>query len=100
MGWYNANWASREKITIPKENILGPLTNNEVLITADNLDSRFWNRVKSDGSDIVVTSSDGTTKLKRELAYFNTTDGIVGSVKHGLCCRSCFIYLLQLFIRL
>jgi hypothetical protein len=34
----------------------------------------FFSNVKSDGSDIVVTASDGTTKLSRELVSINTTN--------------------------
>jgi len=42
------------------------------LITEANIKDAFWGHVKADGSDVAVTSSDGVTKLKRELVSIDT----------------------------
>lgn len=73
MAWYNSSWLYRQKITINHTKVPGDLTSFPVLITADNIKSAFWGHVKSDGSDIVLTANDGTTKLYRELVQIDTT---------------------------
>jgi len=57
-----ANKAFLKNVTDSTDSIDFP-----VLINEHDLPSSFWTNVKADGSDIVVTSSNGTTKLKREL---------------------------------
>lgn len=70
MGWYNASWTKRVKVTVDKTKLGGSdQTNFPVYVNLNNLPAGFWSAVKANGSDIVVTSSDGTTKLNRELAW-------------------------------
>lgn len=70
--WYNASWGYRVKITIDHTKVAETSTNFPVLITEANLPAGFWTHVNASGSDIVVTSEDGTTKLDRELVAINT----------------------------
>lgn len=63
--WYNNNWSSRKQITIDytKVNSSGaPHSNFPVLINL-NSDNDLASNARSDGFDILFTSSDGTTKL-------------------------------------
>jgi hypothetical protein len=71
LSWYNAAWKYRVELTIPHGQFTGD-TALTLPITGANLPSEFWSHVKADGSDIVITQSDGTTKLKRQIAYINT----------------------------
>ncbi|GAI93148.1 unnamed protein product, partial [marine sediment metagenome] len=68
-----AGWDYREKIT--QDHTKVPNTDQadfSVLITEANIKDHFWGHVKADGSDVAVTSSDGETKLKRELVSIDT----------------------------
>lgn len=74
--WFNTNWLNRRAITIDSSKVggTGNLTDFTVLITEADFDSTdFFSKVKSDGSDIVLTQDDGTTKLKRQLVKIDTT---------------------------
>ncbi len=53
--------------------VASTLTDFPVYVALSDLGSDFHTNVKSDGSDIVVTSSNGTTKLSRELVAIDTT---------------------------
>jgi len=73
MGWYNLSWLYRVKVTV--DNTKVPNTdqlNYPALITEANMPDEFWGLVKADGSDIVATSDDEETKLKRELVSIDT----------------------------
>jgi hypothetical protein len=71
--WYDENWSYRVPITINESQIDAALTNFPVYVNLDNLASHFFTNVKSDGSDIRVTASDGMTELPIELAGINTS---------------------------
>lgn len=78
MGWYNTSWNYRIKITIDHTKVGADALNFPVLVyendsSQDQLDDHFWANVKSDGSDIIITQSDGTTKQKRELVKIDTS---------------------------
>lgn len=76
--WYNGDWTYRKKITIDHTKVSAPsggLVDFPIYLDLSGLGSDFFSNVKSDGSDIVVTSSDGTTKLKRELVSIDTSSG-------------------------
>ena len=58
--WYNASWQYRRLVTI--SNPAGTaLTDYQVLISLDN--TFDFSKVKADGSDILLTTSDGTTMI-------------------------------------
>ena len=75
-GWYDLSWGHRQEITIDAANINSNLTDFTMLLTAAGFGSDFWSNVKSDGSDIVITTTDGT-KLDRELVSINTATEIM-----------------------
>ena len=66
--WYNTSWIYRIEVTLDNDKA-GNATQTDfpIVLTENNVPALFWDGVESDGTDIVVTSADGTTKLKREL---------------------------------
>jgi hypothetical protein len=68
-------WSNRIKITIDADQVAADLTNFPVYINlADfNGTAGFFENVKSDGGDIRMTKSDGTTELAREIVAISTT---------------------------
>jgi hypothetical protein len=70
--WYDVNWNFRFKVTIDQLFVDSDLTNFVVVLRETGVPAGFWTNVRSDGADIVVTASDGTTKLDRELVSINT----------------------------
>lgn len=71
--WYDVNWNFRFKVTIDQLFVDSDLTNFVVVLRESGIPTGFWTNVRSDGADLVVTASDGTTKLDRELVSINTT---------------------------
>jgi hypothetical protein len=71
--WYNTNWLYRAQITINHTKVANNQTNFPVLIstTSSNLSSK----AASDGSDILFTQSDGTTKLNHEIDQYTSSTG-------------------------
>jgi uncharacterized repeat protein (TIGR01451 family) len=70
-GWYSQSWGYRKKLTVNPARVTGPLTDYPVYVDLSGMGSDFFTNVKADGSDIVVTSSDGSTKLPRQLFAFD-----------------------------
>lgn len=70
--WYNDNWAYRQAITVDSSLIDADLEDFAIMLTEDGFGAGFWNNVKADGSDIVITSADGVTRLDRELTTIDT----------------------------
>lgn len=68
--WYDGNWDYRQKITLESDYVDADLTDFALMINGDSFSRAFWDNVKADGSDIVVTLADGT-KLSRELVSIN-----------------------------
>ncbi len=71
--WYNGNWLYRKKFTVQHSKVNGDLSDFPVYLKLNDFGDSFFNTVKNDGSDIVITSSDKITKLARELEFINTT---------------------------
>ena len=71
-GWYDADWQYRFTVTVDPAQVSTDLTDFSLLITGDNVAPEFWSHVKADGSDIVVTAGDGTTRLDRDLIELDT----------------------------
>lgn len=88
VSWYNSNWAYRKKITIDYNKVDGDLVNFPLLVKInpiDNPEGLTEEQIqatldlayaKSDGSGLVFTSSDGKTKLKREIESI-TSEGVL-----------------------
>lgn len=75
-GWYNTDWTSRLTITIDHTKVAETRA-YPVLFTHDNVPEHFWSNVKNDGTDIVITSSDGETKIERDLVWISITDSVL-----------------------
>ena len=73
-GWYYpGQWLKRVKVTIDESQVKGDLTNFPVYIDLSDLSgTNFFSYVKSDGSDIRITSSSGDTEIPRELVFIDT----------------------------
>lgn len=71
--WYDTNWQFRQQITVDSTNITADLTDYAILLDSNAVGLDFFNNVKADGSDIVVTLGNGTTVLERELVTINTS---------------------------
>ena len=77
------------KVTVDKTKLGGAdQTNYPVYVDLSNLPAGFFTNVKSDGTDIVVTNSDGTTKLKRELVSITVASSIGELYFKGTCSSS------------
>ncbi len=75
--WYNAGWPFRKKITIDNARVGStgaPHTNFVVLINLTS-DANLTASARSDGYDILFTSSDGTTKLNHEIESYTSSTG-------------------------
>ncbi len=86
--WYNSSWLYRKQITIDGSQVSGAaeLINFPLLISGVDLDWRSsgdGGQVgKSDGTDILFTSSDGTTKLDHEIEkYVGATGELIAWVR-------------------
>ena len=71
MAWYNNNWDYRKKLTIDSSKVSGNVSSIPIYIDLADLGSDFFTNAKSDGSDIVITSDDGETKLSRDLVSYD-----------------------------
>jgi hypothetical protein len=75
MAWYNDNWNYRVKITVDNTKVASDLTNFPVYVDLGNLPADFHTNVnQTDGRDIRVTKSDGTTELAREVVFYDSTN--------------------------
>lgn len=66
------NYTNRIKVTVPTSKIDADLTNFPVAVQLSDLGSTFFDASQNSGQDIVVTSSDGTTRLAVELKNVST----------------------------
>jgi len=81
--WYNLAWTNRKAVTIDHTKVAGgsSLTNFAVLFSTTDANLKTvangGSVGKSDGSDILFTAGDGTTKLDHELERYNAATGEV-----------------------
>ncbi len=73
MAWYNTSWLDRVKITVDHTKVGANQTNFPVYVNLANLPAGFFSNVRTDGGDIRITQSDGTTELAREVVAIDTT---------------------------
>ncbi len=71
--WYDNNWGYRKAVNIAASAVDATLTDYPVYIDLSDFDSTFFTNVKSDGSDIRITTGDGTTETAYELVSIDTT---------------------------
>jgi hypothetical protein len=80
VNWFNydstgrCDWEYRKSITIPAGKVSGTLTNFPVLISLAS-DPDLAAYAKDDGTSIVFTGEDGTTKLSHEIESFTKATG-------------------------
>lgn len=72
--WYDDAWSYRTKITIAASEVDANVTDFPVFIDLEDLDSDFHSNVKSDASDIRVTTDDGETEVPREVVYYSSAN--------------------------
>jgi hypothetical protein len=74
--WYDCNWAKRIKITIDADYVNGDLSNFPVYVNLNGMPASFFDDVLTNGADLRVTTSNGTTEVAREIVWLNkTTNG-------------------------
>ncbi len=73
-GWYYpGQWLKRIKISIDESQVKSNLTDFPVYVDLSDLSgTNFFNYVKSDGSDIRITTSSGDTEIPREIVFIDT----------------------------
>lgn len=71
MAWYNASWLYRVKVTVQSAQVDETATGFPIYVDLSDLPSDFHTNVKSDGSDIRVTESDGSTEVPREVVFYD-----------------------------
>jgi hypothetical protein len=70
--WYDSDWDYRQKITIASSQVDSNLTDFPVYVDLATMSSGFFSNIQSDGGDIRVTKSDGTTEVAREVVSIDT----------------------------
>ena len=70
--WYNENWLYRLKITVLASQVDEDLSNFPVYVKLSNLPLAFHSNVRSDGGDIRITTSNGTTEIPREVVFYES----------------------------
>lgn len=71
-----AGWGFRQAITVDATKVPSDRSNYPVYVDLSDLNSDFFTNVKSDGSDIRVTTSDGETEVPREVVFITTGSSI------------------------
>lgn len=70
MAWFNNSWPYRMKLTVKASQVPANQSNFPVYVNLADLPAPFHENVKSDGSDIRVTSSDEVTEVAREVVSY------------------------------
>src|SRR5262249_8658568 len=79
--WYNTSWPYRKAITIDHTKVSGSSSLSSFPLLVSVTDANLKTVAngggvgKSDGTDILFTSSDGTTKLDHEIESYNASTG-------------------------
>lgn len=72
MGWYNASWQNRVKVTTLATKVDADLTDFPIYVPLSLLPAGFHTHVnQTDARDIRVTTSDGTTEVPREVVWYD-----------------------------
>lgn len=70
--WYDPSWSYRVKITVDNTQVSADLTDFPVYVDLADLPAGFHTNVKTDGSDIRVTTSDEVTEVPREVEVYDS----------------------------
>ena len=91
MAWL-ANWDYRASVVVASSKVPGDLTDFPVMVDLAEFGAShdFWSEVQSDGDDIRVTESDGTTEVPVDIVSIDTTGktGIVHFLADGTLSSS------------
>jgi hypothetical protein len=86
--WYNSGWQYRKKITIDGTKVAGTNAHLNFPLLINSIDPEWKSTsnggrvVKADGTDVLFTAADGTTKLDHEIEkYVNTTGELIAWVR-------------------
>ena len=74
--WYNSSWLYRISIVVDSAQVASDITDFVIYVDLSTLGSDFFANVKSDGGDIRITESDGTTEVPREVVFITTGSSI------------------------
>jgi len=78
MAWLNSSWTRRIKATVKSTNVDSNLTDFACFVDLNRMPTSFWNTIQSDGDDLRVTTSDGTTEVPFEFILDTAdTDGFI-----------------------
>lgn len=73
MAWYDKSWGYRVKLTVLNGKVDADLTDFPVYVDLSDLPAGFHSNVKTDGSDIRITTSDGVTECPREVVVYDSS---------------------------
>lgn len=73
--WYNSSWSYRKAITIDHTKVPNTDQSSFPVLISLASDSDLKARARTDGFDILFTSSDGSTKLPSERALYTNSTG-------------------------
>jgi hypothetical protein len=73
MAWLNSSWKYRVKVTVRATQVPSTLTDFPVYLDLNTLPPAFHAYVKTDGSDIRITTSTGNTEVPFEIVYYDST---------------------------
>ncbi len=74
--WFDEAWTNRVAITIDADQVPSDVTDFPVYVDMSDLPGTFFDGINSDGSDIRITTSDGTTEVPREIVRVDTTNDL------------------------
>ena len=74
--WYDDGWSYRVKVTVDAGQVDSDLTNFPVYVDLDDLPAAFHSNIMTNGDDLRVTKSDGTTEVPHELVSIDTANGL------------------------
>jgi len=69
--WYDCNWSYRKNITIDHTRVPASQTNFPVLVSLSS-DGQLSAHARSDGNDILFTTSDGLTRIPHEIESYSS----------------------------
>lgn len=75
MAWYNQSWLYRVEITVDATKVDADLTDFVNFLSGDDLPADVFDNAKTNGEDVRITTSNGTTEVPFEIVNWdNTTD--------------------------
>ena len=71
--WLGEAWTKRMRISINASQVNGSVSNFPVYINLSHMPDSFFDDCLTNGADLRVTKSDGTTEVAREVVWLNKT---------------------------